>query len=338
MMTRMMMQLGRWSSREICSVVASVFWAASASQAVPIDLTDATPTVSSATTLHIEGIATLGSNYWADFEWNENTNKFDVSGYGEEGGSEIPEGFVFIEPGTFTMGSPEDESGRSWTEAQHEVTLTRGFLLSEIEVTQGQWLAMMGTNPSRYPGCDDCPVERVTWNEAVDYCNALSDLEGLNPAYQVNGTHVSWDQSANGYRLPTESEWEYACRAGTTTAFHNGPVVDKQCEDPNLDRIGWYCGTLELWRSKEVAQKEPNAWGLYDMSGNVYEWCWDWHKYEYPVGSVTDPVGPDSGAKRVLRGGSWASMAQNCRSAGRAGNHPGLPNLYLGLRLARSAP
>ena len=277
-MQRLMVRLGRWSSGAICSAVASVFLAASASQAVPIDLTDATPAVTGATTLHIEGIATLGSSYWAVFEWNENTNKFDVSAYGEEEELPSPEGFVLVEAGTFTMGSPESELGRSTRETQHGVTLTRDFYLSAAETTQAQWLAVMGTNPSGFPGCDDCPVETVSWYDAVDYCNALSALEGLDPAYEVNGTDVNWDPSANGYRLPTESEWEYACRAGTETAFYNGEIIDISCNDPNLDQIGWYCGNRGAWyepdgRPAEVGQKLPNAWNLYDMTGNVFEWC-----------------------------------------------------------------
>ena len=334
-MQRLMERLGRWSSGAIYSAVASVFLAASASQAVPIDLTDATPTVTGVTTLHIEGIVTLGSSYWADFEWNEQKNVFEVLAYGEEEPPGAPEGFVLIEPGTFTMGSPTDELGRGSDEVQHEVTLTRPFFLAETEVTQAQWLAVMGTSPSYFAGCDDCPVEQVSWYEAVDYCNALSALESLDPAYEVNGTNVIWDQSANGYRLPTESEWEYACRAGSATAFYNGPITDTGCNDPNLDQIGWYCGNASS-KTHEVAEKLPNAWGLYDMSGNVWEWCWDWYG-AYP-GPVTDPVGPDSGARRVTRGGGWAYLAQYCRSALRYHYAPGYRDLYLGLRPASSAP
>ena len=335
-MQRLMERLGRWSSGAIYSAVASVFLAASASQAVPIDLTDATPTVTGVTTLHIEGIVTLGSSYWADFEWNEQKNVFEVLAYGEEEPPGAPEGFVLIEPGTFTMGSPTHELGRNSNEVQHEVTLTRPFFLAETEVTQAQWLAVMGTSPSYFAGCDECPVEQVTWYDAVDYCNALSALESLDPAYEVNGTNVSWDQSANGYRLPTESEWEYACRAGSATAFYNGGISETNCNlDPNLDQIGWYCGNASS-KTHDAGQKLPNAWGLYDMSGNVREWCWDWYG-AYP-GPVTDPVGPDSGARRVLRGGSWSSIARGCRSAYRDNFDPDYRYHLLGLRPASSAP
>ena len=340
-MQRLMERLGRWSSGAICSAVASVFLAASASQAVPIDLTDATPTVTGVTTLHIAGIATLGASYWADFAWKEKTNVFQVSAYGEGETPGPPEGFVLIESGTFTMGSPIDELGRWPAEEEHEVTLTRAFFLAETEVTQAQWLEVMGSNPSyfqppNYSRCDDCPVEMVYWYDAVDYCNALSAVEGLEPAYEVDGTDVSWDQAANGYRLPTETEWEYACRAGSKTAFYNGGITDVECADPNLDQIGWYCGNA-AGRPHEVTSLLPNAWGLYDMSGNVYEWCWDW-RAAYPAGPVTDPVGPDSGEYRIRRGGASSSPARTCRSAYRAYRHPDKRNRDVGVRPARWVP
>ena len=335
MMQRRMVRRGRWNSRAICSVVASVFLAASASQAVPIDLTDATPTVTGVTTLHIEGIATLGSSYWADFEWNANSNVFQVIAYGEE--VEPPEGFVSIAPGTFVMGSPESEQGHGKDEIQHQVTLTQGFFISETQVTQRQWVEVMGSNPSRFSGCDECPVETVSWYEAVEYCNELSDLEGLDPAYEVHGTDVSWDASANGYRLPTEAEWEYSCRAGTTTAFYNGGISATGCTlDPNLDQIGWYCGNAG-GKTHEVRQKLPNPWRLYGMSGNVHEWCWDWSK-NYPAGPVTDPTGPTSGSRRINRGGTWREGVGACRSASRYQDDPSYSNYIVGFRPVRTTP
>ena len=158
-MCRLMTSLSRWNSSAFCLVVAALVLAATASEGVPIDLSDATPTVTGATTLYSEGISTLGSRYWADFGWNERTNKFDVSGYGEEG----PEGFVWIEPGTITTGSPEDELRHGFNEFLHEVTLTRGFYFAETEVTQAQWVSVMGSNPSSFADCEDCPVEMVNW-------------------------------------------------------------------------------------------------------------------------------------------------------------------------------
>ena len=336
-MSRLMVRRRRWSSRAIGSALASAFFAASTSQAVPIDLTDATPMVTSATGLQIEGIATLGSSYWADFEWNEKTNKFDVVAYGETEEAPPVDGFVLIEAGTFTMGSPSDEMGRGpQDETRHDVTLSRDFYLATTPVTQVQWIAAMGSRPSYFSGCDDCPVEQVSWYEAVDYCNALSEAENLEPAYEVNGTSVSWNRSAEGYRLPTESEWEYSCRAVSVTAFYNGPITDPGCNDPNLEQVGWYCGNASS-RTHEVGQKSPNAWGLYDTSGNVNEWCWD--RYAgYPAGPVTDPTGAAAGALRVLRGGSWLNNARHCRSAFRDGYGPDNRNSRVGLRPARSAP
>ena len=147
---------------------------------------------------------------------------------------------------------------------------------------------------------------------------------------------MTWRPSANGYRLPTEAEFEYACRAGSTTAFYNGGVTETLCGiDPVLDQIGWYCGNSGD-KTHEVGQKLPNAWTLYDMSGNVWEWCWDWYG-DYP-GAVTDPVGPASGAWRVYRGGGWRNDVPRCRSAVRSNALPAERGIALGLRPARSTP
>ena len=307
--------------------------------AVPIDLTDATPSITGATTLHIDGISTLGANYWADFKWNDKTNKFDVTAYGEE--EDAPEGFALAESGTFLMGSPEDELGREnngQDETQHQVTLTRDFYIGENEVTQAEWTAVMGSNPSQFAGCDNCPVEWVTWYDVVDYCNARSDQEGLTPAYEVEGTSVSWDQDADGYRLPTEAEWEYACRAGTSTAFYSGGITSTGCDEPNLDPIAWYCGNNgdigePNYGTKEVGQMRPNAWGIYGMSGNVEEWVWD-RIAPYPAGPVTDPIGPPSGFACV-RGGFWHTSALACRSANRYRDTQIRVRNYIGFRVAR---
>ena len=205
--------------------------------------------------------------------------------------------FVYIEPGTFTMGSPTSELGRESNETQHQVTLTKGYYMQTTEVTQGQWKAVMGTNPSSFDTCgDNCPVEGVSWNDAQSFITALNALG--------EGT----------YRLPTEAQWEYACRAGSTTAFANGEITQTRCDnDPNLNAMGWYCGNAGV-TPHPVAQKQANAWGLYDMHGNVFEWCQDWYD-DYPSGSVTDPIGPTSGSYRVFRGGSWGYDSQYCRSA-----------------------
>lgn len=302
---------------------------AGAAAGVPIDLTDSTPSVSGPTTLHIDGILTLGSSYWADFRWNSSKNVFEVTGYGEE----VPEGTVLIKAGTFTMGSPPDEPGRSDDETEHEVTLTRDFYLSKTEVTQAQWVEVMGSNPSHFSDCEECPVEWVSWYDAVDYCNARSVADELEPAYEVDGTNVSWKQAANGWRLPTEAEWEYGCRASSSSAFYNGPITEMMCDvDPSLDEIGWYCAN-SMGQTQPVGGKLPNAWGIYDMSGNVWELCWDWYG-DYPAGPVSDPSGPSSGEYRLIRGGRWNNWAETCRSADRYLSSPGYRFYNIGFRVA----
>ncbi len=227
--------------------------------------------------------------------------------------------FKLIPAGTFTMGSPTDEPDRESDETQHEVTLSKGFYIQITEVTQGQWKAVMGSNPSQKSDCgDDCPVESVSWDDVQGFIEKLNQTEGTDK-----------------YRLPTEAEWEYACRAGTTTAFANGDVTETVwCGyDPNLDQMGWYCGNSDN-KTHPVAQKEPNDWGLYDMHGNVKEWCQDW-KGDYPSSPVTDPTGPSSGTYRVFRGGSWGNVAGHCRSAIRGWHDPDYRDHGLGFRVAR---
>ncbi|MBO4715522.1 MAG: SUMF1/EgtB/PvdO family nonheme iron enzyme, partial [Verrucomicrobia bacterium] len=213
----------------------------------------------------------------------------------------------WIEPGTFMMGSPEDELGAGGDETRHKVTLTQGYWLGKYEVTQEQYEAVMGENPSRFKGAD-LPVENVSWNDAMAFCAKLTEIEkdaGRLPAgYE--------------YTLPTEAQWEYACRAGTTTAFNNGTNIETieqiNGECPNLDEIGWYwCNSAS--KTHPAGQKLPNAWGLYDMHGNVFEWCLDWYEENYPTSAVTDPTGPETGEYRVLRGGSYYDYANYCRSA-----------------------
>ncbi|MFO8030217.1 MAG: SUMF1/EgtB/PvdO family nonheme iron enzyme [Cyclonatronaceae bacterium] len=223
--------------------------------------------------------------------------------------------FNYIEPGTFMMGSPEDEPGRWSRETQHQVTLTQEYYMQTTEVTQGQWKAVMGSNPSSFSDCgDDCPVENVSWNDAQDFIDALNSM----------------DQET--YRLPTEAEWEYAARAGSTTAFANGQIMETGSGyDPVLDSIGWYTYNSDS-STHPVAQKDPNAWGLYDMHGNVYEWVSDWYG-TYPSSAVTDPTGPASSTYRVVRGGSWSHGARLCRSAYRYSFSPGFRNRNYGFRL-----
>jgi formylglycine-generating enzyme required for sulfatase activity len=249
---------------------------------------------------------------------------------------QAPVEWVLVKAGTFEMGSPASEFARGNEETQHRVTLTRDFYIQATEVTQGQFQDVMGYNPSSSTGCGrDCPVEQVSWHEAAAYCNALSSREGLGQCYGCNGSgrdvtcspsnRYSTPYSCSGYRLPTEAEWEYAARAGTT-----GPSYG------DLSAVAWYSDNSGD-TTHRVGQKRANAWGLYDMLGNVWEWCHDWGG-DYPGGSVTDPSGPDAGSSRVIRGGSWYSNARNVRAAYRNGNTPGNRNRYFGLRPVRSIP
>ena len=272
----------------------------------------------------------------------------------------IPAGWAFIPAGSFLMGSPAGEAGRYDNEGpQTRVTISGPFLLKKTEVTQGEWKAAMGSNPSTYKNCgDDCPVENVTWLESVDFCNKLSKKEGLEQCYQINGSAVTLKgPSCRGYRLPTEAEWEYAARAGTTTALYTGGLTIKGDNNgPELDAIAWYGGNSGVsysggsdcsgWSNKQypsstcgthpVSRKQPNAWGLWDMLGNVWEWCDDWYAGNLAGGSVTDPTGPSSGSNRVFRGGSWVNGARGVRAAVRYAIAPGYRNGDLGLRPARS--
>jgi formylglycine-generating enzyme required for sulfatase activity len=254
-----------------------------------------------------------------------------------DAGAAIPEGFVRIEPITFRMGSPVDELGRSDDETQHVVTLTRPFLLQTTEVTQAQFTELLGRNLSAFPLCGaDCPIDQVTWNVAILYANTLSELEGLAPCYGESGEVIGGATiyDCAGYRLPTEAEWEYAARAGTTTATYAGDLTDTFCDDTRLLDIAWFCGNARTG-TRPVASKGLNAWGLYDMLGNVSEWVHDWYgPYE---GDVIDPAGPAEGTGRVIRGGSWQGGAQEARAAARIGGWPENRNSGTGFRLARTA-
>jgi formylglycine-generating enzyme required for sulfatase activity len=229
---------------------------------------------------------------------------------------------VAIAPGTFNMGPPKEGDNRGDELPRTKVTLS-GFWLGKYELTQAQWLAITGANPSEFKS-DTRPVENISWNDAVEFCRRLTDRERtagrLPPGF--------------AYTLPTEAQWEYACRAGTTTAYAGNPV-----------EIGWFAtnsGAVDpatgIWRmsTHPVGEKKPNAWGLYDMCGNVTEWCLDWYG-DYSGGEFTDPIGPASGTYRVLRGGCWWADVQNCRSDSRHKGPPGRWHSALGMRVALSA-
>ena len=201
--------------------------------------------------------------------------------------------FVWIPPGEFMMGSPEDESGRYNDESpQHLVRFASGFWMQTTPVTQAQWQAVMGNNPAYFKSVgSDAPVERVSWNDVQEFIQKLNSTT-----------------KETQFRLPTEAEWEYACRAGSTTAYCFGD------DESLLEQYAWYDKNAGD-TTHPVGQLTPNAWGLYDMHGNVWEWCADWQG-DYPSGAVTDPTGPTSfGAFRALRGGAWFSYARNCRAA-----------------------
>ena len=253
-----------------------------------------------------------------------------------------PPGYVRIAPGVFTMGSPAGELGRLDVEVQHQVTITRAFWIKTTEVTQAEWLAVMGRNPSYFvlggggAACGaNCPVERVSWNDAVDYVNRISDTAGLARCYDANRAFAGL--GCLGYRLPTEAEWEFAARAGTQTAFHTGVNTQLGCNnDPNLSLAGWYCGNA-AGTTHPVGLKQANAWGLYDMHGNVMEWVQDWNA-AYSAGAAADPLGPAAGTFRVYRGGTWSIDARYARSAFRDFNDPDGRYNDVGFRPARSLP
>jgi formylglycine-generating enzyme required for sulfatase activity/serine/threonine protein kinase len=235
---------------------------------------------------------------------------------------------VLIPPGTFVMGSPDvDDRAEIDEKPQLRARISKPFYLGVHEVTQGQYRAVMGVNPSHFKGSDDLPAEQVSWLAAVRFCIKLSQLENLTPFYRVDGTAVTI-VGGEGYRLPTEAEWEYACRAGSTTRYPFGDDAGI------LGEYAWYRRNSE-GKSHPVGQKLPNAWGIHDMLGNVLEWCGDWYGERYYASSPgLDPSGPPSASNRVDRGGSWTSILRYCRSADRAGFAPGTRNNYLGFRLA----
>ncbi|MDE7194274.1 MAG: SUMF1/EgtB/PvdO family nonheme iron enzyme [Oscillospiraceae bacterium] len=258
----------------------------------------------------------------------------------------MPDNFVLIKGGTFEMGSPKTEAWRSNDETQHTVTVS-DFYMSVYELTQAEYREITGESPSNFSG-DELPVENVSWLDAVRFCNAISKKENLSPAYVIDGNSVTWDRSADGYRLPTEAEWEYACRAGTTTPFNTESSMS--AEEANY--YGHYPYEIEdnyfsqenlttkpgQYRQTTVAVNSffPNKYGLYNMHGNVGEWVWDYYG-EYGNEEQTDPVGAENGTLRVYRGGGWNDFAKNMRSAYRAALAEDKGSFNIGIRLVRNA-
>jgi formylglycine-generating enzyme required for sulfatase activity len=227
---------------------------------------------------------------------------------------------VLIPKGTFMMGSPIEEEERWEVEVLHEVTISQNYYLGMTQVTQGQYEKVMGENPSHFQGnrvegrdSSEFPVEQVSWEDAVEFSQKLSSLPEEKAAGRV-------------YRLPTEVEWEYACRAGSNTAYCFGN------DEELLSDYAWFIDNSG-YQTHPVSEKNPNAWGLYDMHGNVWEWCSDWY-CDYPKGTIIDPASPKEGSNRVFRGGCWSFEAASCRSALRPGGDPSDRGSNLGFRVA----
>ena len=223
--------------------------------------------------------------------------------------------FVWIAPGTFTMGSSNPEKGRGDDEIQRKVTFSQGFYLGVHVVTQEQWQAVLGVNPSRFTGPKNLPVDQVSWHDCQQFCKKLRE------------------KNKKPYRLPTEAEWEYACRAGSTTPFHFGAALSADQANYNAN-FTYGPGKQGVYREKTtpVGSFPANAWGLHDMHGNVWQWCQDWHG-GYSQKDLTDPQGPKSGTNRILRGGSWGSNPIFFRSANRNFAAPDNRTEYYGLRV-----
>jgi len=234
---------------------------------------------------------------------------------------------TYVEGGSFQMGST---SGDSNEKPVHTVRVD-SFYIGTYEVTQDTYQELMGSNPSNWKG-DRLPVERVTWYEAVAFCNALSRLERRQEAYTISGNNVSVDWESNGYRLPTEAEWEYAARGGNQSQGYT------YAGSNTVGDVAWYYSSNSGSRTHTVGEKQPNELGLYDMSGNVWEWCWDWFGSDYYGSSpAANPTGPSSGSHRVLRGGSWHPYARRVRTAGRYGGTPSYRINLLGFRVLAPA-
>jgi formylglycine-generating enzyme required for sulfatase activity len=242
---------------------------------------------------------------------------------------------VRVEGGTFQMGST---NGGSDEKPVHTVTV-KGFYMGKTEVTQKEWREIMGTTVAQQRDMgdkswslagegDNYPMYYVSWNEVIEYCNKRSLKEGLTPAYRGSGSNITCDFNATGYRLPTEAEWEYAAKGG------NQDYLTYEYSGGNsADAVAWYNNNSGS-KTHPVGTKQPNSLGLYDMSGNVWEWCWDWFG-DYSSGSQTDPTGVSSGPARVFRGGGWNYSAADVRAAGRSSYTPLGRDYSLGFRLVR---
>ncbi|MCK6502418.1 formylglycine-generating enzyme family protein [Myxococcota bacterium] len=276
-------------------------------------------------------------------------------------------GFIQVEPGTFTMGTPATDPWVETDELAHEVTLTSGFEVSPFEVSRGEFEILVGWQPATWnDGCATCPVESVTWYDAIAFLNAYSRQNGLATCYALDdvtcqdGTTgdeegacaanggiaaatvglvgISRPQDCAGYRLPTEAEWERAARAGATGNLHTGQLTVPGCDpDPLLAVLGWTCATTGSLAPRDRADLDANAWGMYDTLGNVYEWCGDGYLAVLGEDPVVDPLGDEGGDHRVVRGGSWINVNEHARLGNRSAYAPGSRDHSVGLRVFRSA-
>lgn len=256
---------------------------------------------------------------------------FVQASYGEErsvkvGQSGVPMVFVKVSPGTFKMGSPAGEAYRRANESQHDVVLSKGYWLGKMEVTQAQWVALMGNNPSKNQGNVQLPVENVSWDDAMKFCQALTAQER-----QAGRLPEGLE-----FTLPTEAQWEYACRAGSTSAFSFGGTLDgTQANFDGNHPYGKSDRSPKFLNSTAAVGSYPaNAWGFHDMHGNVMEWCRDWYQADLGTVKATDPTGAATGMYRVYRGGNYRDIGAFCRSAFRYFNLPHFKYGYLGFRVA----
>ncbi|MBN1447118.1 MAG: SUMF1/EgtB/PvdO family nonheme iron enzyme, partial [Bacteroidetes bacterium] len=248
----------------------------------------------------------------------------------------VPDDMVLLGRGRLRMGDMVG-TGTALERPVHDVFIDRPFLISVTVITQRAFIDVMGYNPSIMTGSDLLPVNGVSWYMAVEYCNARSRLEGLEECYVLEGEDVTCNFQAKGYRLPTEAEWEYACRANGNLEFTGGGMREPYCTpvDPTLDTLGWYCGNTAALQ--DVSRRRPNAFGLYDMHGNVQEWCWDYLNV-YDPSETIDPSGPPIPSQpfyRVVRGGLYSSYATGCRSSSRDGAHAKMSGM-VGFRVVRT--
>ena len=243
---------------------------------------------------------------------------------GETPGDQVPAGMVLVKGGTFQMGNSKVSNDE---EPVHSITLN-SFNIGKFEVTQKEWQTVMGNNPSLFKN-ENNPVENVNWYDVVEYCNKRSQKEGLTPCYSGSGDEITCNFEADGFRLPTEAEWEYACRGGAQSRGYTFSGSN------NAGEVAWY--EKNSMKPQPVGQKKPNEIGIYDMSGNIWEWCWDRYDFDYYNKSPEkNPRGPSTGKHRAIRGGSWGHTVNNVTSTIRIIFEPHQEFSFIGFRLVKN--